>query len=195
MFTPCFWSPKTAANSLFGGITAPCARRGIVTVFKLNPKCLPPIPITQSGTSKLRVFNTFTIAFTAVSATLIAILSIDLKESGNTLNIAVHHVIVNIGFILEFQYCFMFSQAPFIFSLIKSQFAAIGAANVTAPAASNPSPSGIVVGLNSSSTPKTTKNLPIVASVWPNGPCNVCFIVSHLGAIAFHNIIAVQAPF
>ena len=68
MFVPCFWSPNTAKNSRFGGITAPCASRGIDTLPNLasgilKPNVLPPIPGTQSGTSKLILLSPLTIQF------------------------------------------------------------------------------------------------------------------------------------
>ena len=45
MLFPCFWSPKTARNSLRGGITAPFARYGTVGTrgkVALNPMVFEP---------------------------------------------------------------------------------------------------------------------------------------------------------
>ena len=52
ILVPRFWSPNTAMNGAFGGITAPFARYGTrekVTVDRLNPTDFPPTPGTQSG--------------------------------------------------------------------------------------------------------------------------------------------------
>ena len=47
MLLPCFWAPKTARNSLLGGMTAPLAKYG--TVGTLGKVALNPIVFEPNG--------------------------------------------------------------------------------------------------------------------------------------------------